>query len=111
MKMIRRTSTMSTKGVTLMSDFSPWPPICIATLSASSLFLARNLLGDQRDLAEPRLVGLDHHLADVAVLHRPVRLDQHRLLRHSIVHFLHLGDVLVPGDRLLLDVDDLRPLE
>src|SRR5262245_16573620 len=105
MKMMSSTRQMSTKGVTLMSLLRPLPPSCMAMTRPPLPFRPRDLLGDERDLGEPRLVGLDHHLAHVAVLHRAVGLDQDRLVGHPVVDFRHLGLELVPGNRLLLDVD------
>src|SRR5204862_7878586 len=105
MKMISSTRQISTNGVTLMSLLSPLPPSCMDMTCPSLSFRAGDLLGDERDFREPGFVGLDHVLPNVAVLHRLVRLDEHGLVGHSIVDLGHLGLVLIPRNRLLLDED------
>src|SRR6185503_17066675 len=95
MKMTSRTRQMSTKGVTLGCELTPLPPTAMPMTDLLP-FRARGLLGHEGDLLEPGLVGLDHDLADVSVLHPLVRLDQHLLVRHPIVDLGHLRLELVP---------------
>src|SRR6476469_3373154 len=89
MKMIRRTNTTSTSGVTLMSErIEPPPPTCMVLGSLSRCFLR---LRDQADVVEADLATGFEHVEHVAVLHLLVAFDRDLAVRRALVNRFELG--------------------
>src|SRR5438105_222818 len=110
MKMMRSTSTTSTRGVTLMSDFTvPLPPTCMG------LWFSRRFSGlrHQAYVVEAHIAERLQDVYDLAVLDELVALDGDLAIRRTalkvlqrLLHFFLANDVRSYVDRTVgLDGD------
>src|SRR5690349_6744396 len=101
MKMMRRTSTTSTRGVTLMSDFTlPLPPTCMELCLSGFLGL-----GDQADVVETDLATSLEDVDDVAVLDLAIAFDGDLAVRRALMDLFERRLHLVFADHVRADVD------
>src|ERR1017187_2953009 len=103
MKMMRRTRTTSTSGVTLISDLGPSPP----PISMLDSLLVRFLLGDEADALEPAVLDHPHDVLDVTEVQGSVGLDEDVLVRRALADLLHLRFEVLRGEPLRVDEDGL----
>src|SRR5687768_13016554 len=108
MKMIRRTSTTSTNGVTLMSEFiEPLPPTCMGLdLSGPSLGLRDQTYVVEADLA----AGLED-VEHVAVLDQLVAFYGDLAVRRTLMNLFERRLHLILADHVRAEVDRAVRLE
>src|SRR6185369_6508596 len=112
MKMMSRTRTTSTSGVTLMSELRPPPPpVAIPMMESFSCFAPallradalRLLLGDQADRLESRALDRHHGLLHVPVGEPRVGLDDDGAVLVPLVGLFDLRVEIRLGHPVLVD--------